>query len=84
MKYTKKPVVIEAVEFTYPPTEEFKAFINFDGARKVVIKNNFAVIETLEGNMTANIGDYIVRGINGELYPCKPDIFKQTYEKKTE
>ena len=39
------------------------------------------LIETLEGTMKANPGDYIIRGIKGELYPCKPDIFKETYEK---
>lgn len=41
-------------------------------------------IPTLEGNMKANIGDYIIKGINGEFYPCKPDIFDKTYEKVTE
>lgn len=41
-------------------------------------------IPTLEGNMKANIGDYIIKGINGEFYPCKPDIFTKTYEKVTE
>jgi hypothetical protein len=39
------------------------------------------VIETLEGNMTADKGDYIIKGIKGEFYPCKPDIFELTYEK---
>ena len=38
------------------------------------------VIETLEGDMTANVGDYIIKGVQGEFYPCKPDIFKQTYD----
>lgn len=38
------------------------------------------VIETLEGNMTANVGDYIIKGVQGEFYPCKPDIFEQTYD----
>ena len=37
-------------------------------------------IETLEGTMTANVGDYIIKGVHGEFYPCKPDIFKQTYD----
>jgi len=41
-------------------------------------------IHTLEGTMTANIGDYIIKGVNGELYPCKPDIFEKTYEKVQE
>jgi hypothetical protein len=38
------------------------------------------VIKTLEGEMTASVGDYIIRGVNGEFYPCKPDIFSKTYE----
>jgi hypothetical protein len=80
MKYRKKPVVIEAVQFTYPPTEEFKRFINSGGSRTVNIESNFAQIETLEGTMTADIGDYIIKGIKGEFYPCKPDIFEQTYD----
>jgi hypothetical protein len=42
------------------------------------------VIETLEGNMTANVGDYIIKGVKGEFYPCKPAIFEQTYELVTE
>ena len=41
----------------------------------------FMVIKTLEGNMKVNIGDYIIQGVKGEFYPCKPDIFKMTYEK---
>jgi len=41
----------------------------------------YAVIYTLEGTMTADYGDYIIQGVNGEIYPCKPDIFEQTYEK---
>jgi len=42
------------------------------------------VIKTLEGNMTANVGDYIITGVNGEQYPCKPDIFKKSYEEVEE
>lgn len=42
--------------------------------------NETMTIKTLEGDMTANIGDYIIKGVKGEFYPCKPDIFKQTYE----
>lgn len=42
------------------------------------------IIRTLEGNMKANIGDYIITGVKGELYPCKPDIFEATYEKVEE
>lgn len=59
----------------------------FDSDRKVVINytekienSQFAIINTLEGDMRANANDWIIRGINGELYPCKPDIFEKTYE----
>ena len=41
-------------------------------------------IQTLEGEMTANVGDWIITGVNGEVYPCKPDIFEATYEKVTD
>lgn len=46
--------------------------------------NPYVKIETLEGTMRANVGDYIIKGINGEFYPCKPDIFMKTYEEVTE
>lgn len=52
--------------------------------KPVVIKayqtDKEVIIHTLEGNMTASIGDYIITGVNGEKYPCKPDIFEKTYE----
>lgn len=83
-KYRKKPVVIEAVEF--------KGFENIEEVQKFMkgnIKLNFPsdnendaylLIETLEGTMIAKIGDYIIKGVNGEYYPCKADIFHKTYE----
>ena len=43
--------------------------------------NPYVPIETLEGTMRASVGDYIIKGVNGEFYPCKPDIFEKTYEK---
>lgn len=49
-----------------------------------IIKREGFCIETLEGNMKAKIGDYIIKGINGEFYPCKSDIFDKTYEEVTE
>lgn len=83
MKYRKKPVVIEAEQFTYPfqrPFEpdrqpmfnEFPIMIDSKGAH--------IIIPTLEGNHRADIGDFIITGIKGEKYPCKPDIFEATYE----
>lgn len=53
----------------------------FDKYMQIVWKNNGLKIETLEGTMIAKAGDYIIRGVNEELYPCKPDIFEKTYEK---
>jgi hypothetical protein len=79
MRYRKKPVVIEAVHFD----GEFPlAFLAGDEA---VSKTPDGALEvhTLEGVMRADIGDWIIRGIKGELYPCKPDIFEATYEPVT-
>lgn len=78
-KYRNKPVVIEAVQYdgTFP-----LAFLHGDErVRKAVAYGGDAIeILTLEGTMTAQIGDWIIRGVKGELYPCKPDIFEATYE----
>lgn len=77
-KYRKKPVVIEAVQLRGGYTKEIKEFMGehpheWDGA--VGLK-----IPTLEGVMIATQFDWIIRGVKGELYPCKPDIFDATYE----
>ena len=87
-KFRKKPIVIEAVRYT-------SGFLWPDWFRDAVSQNVvvvhgtgkfantetcFAKIKTLEGVMRANEGDWIIRGVNGELYPCKPDIFAATYE----
>ena len=77
MKYRKKPVVIEAVRWTGTITPEMEDLL---GEVKVLPKGSSLLIPTLEGVMEARRGDYIIRGVNGELYPCKPDIFKKTYE----
>lgn len=80
-KYRKKPVVIEAVQFTGNNVDEILEFAkdSFNNPSTSEI-----VIPTLEGNMIASIGDYIIKGINGEFYPCKPDIFDKTYEEVVE
>ena len=77
MKYRKKPVIIEAVKWTGSITQEMEDLL---GEVKVLPKGSSLLIPTLEGVMEARRGDYIIRGVNGELYPCKPDIFKKTYE----
>ena len=76
-KFRKKPVVVEA--FRFDPGEQHPEW--FDDALAVQIDSNgLAHIYTLEGVMIANPGDWIVKGVKGELYPCKPDIFEAVYE----
>lgn len=77
-KYKKKPIVIEAVKWTGENPVEI---INFKKGLPVDFRdNNEILIETLEGNMIAKAGDWIIKDIKGEYYPCKPDIFEATYE----
>ena len=80
MKYRKKPVIIEALEYG---SETSKADVELFCEGNVIMGDdpNDLWIKTLEGNMKVSMGDYIIRGIQGEYYPCKPDIFKETYEK---
>lgn len=84
MKYRKKPVVIEAVQFvddsaaTIIALQEFMQRdlrVSYEDPGAPVIK-----IETLEGVMDASVGDFIIKGVSGEFYPCKPDIFEKSYE----
>lgn len=95
MKYRKKPVVIEALQMTqdqwinnaywpdwlitlYEPNdvESYPTYL-FNGTSE----NGFLpVIHTLEGNHTVSFGDYIIKGVKGEIYPCKPEIFEMTYD----
>ncbi|GAB3948354.1 hypothetical protein GCM10028805_22530 [Spirosoma harenae] len=84
-KYRKKPVVIDAFEWR-GDIDSFKlgqwhAEMGIGSEGKFVVNNDSTVsIHTLENVMTASPGDFIIRGVNGEFYPCKPDIFKKTYE----
>lgn len=84
MKYRKLPVVIEAVKFEDSVACLTELSELFDGVEVRVNendpKNPVLLIETLEGVMKASVGDYIIKGVNGEPYPCKPDIFERTYE----
>ncbi|WP_288550041.1 hypothetical protein [uncultured Lacticaseibacillus sp.] len=93
MKYRKKPVEIEAVQLTWANWVEVCDFVQLpwgpegvhgcysdkgvesDSGEKIGL-----IIPTLEGNMLANENDYIIKGVHGEFYPCKPDIFEETYE----
>ena len=82
-QYRKKPVVIEAMEFT-GREDNYKDLMKFIPENTPVMYERAGIthvdIETLEGTMTADEGDYLIRGVKGEFYPCKPDIFKATYE----
>lgn len=82
MRYRKKPVVIDAVRFTgddsHAALDDLVATAHRDCA--VTFVEDRLEIHTLEGIMLATAGDYIIRGIKGELYPCKPEIFEATYE----
>nr|DAP96255.1 MAG TPA: PGDYG protein [Caudoviricetes sp.] len=75
-KYKKKPVVIEAIRFIGSNYEEIREFIG----QNTLCSDLSIVISTLEGDMVAQKGDYIIKGVKGEFYPCKPYIFEETYE----
>lgn len=79
-RYRKKPVEIEAVQWTGNNLAELREM----GGLTALYFNRDIKIKTLEGVMTASIGDYIIKGVQGELYPCKPEIFEQTYEEVIE
>lgn len=75
MKYRKLPVVIDAMELTFEDREEVAIW---SGG----LRMSYGLqIKTLEGSMKASWGDWIIKGVHDEFYPCKPDIFKETYEK---
>lgn len=85
--YRKKPVVIEAMVLTDTNAGEVVAWITSHGHRAIVRGGpgggsieGTVIITTLEGNMTASVGDLVIKGVQGEFYPCKPDIFAATYE----
>lgn len=94
-KYRKKPVVIEAVRWDGKNLREVIAFTglhesalkrfnlqqddNWDKYEELVEKEGLKIF-TLEGPLMATIGDWIIKGVAGEVYPCKPDIFEKTYE----
>lgn len=90
-KYRKKPVVIEAMQWdgrAHRPMFDFLTGttneVMYASGRTFIIDHSAGmgglIIRTLEGNMLARIGDYVIKGVQGEFYPCKPDIFEMTYE----
>jgi hypothetical protein len=75
-KYVKKPIPVEAIQWDGNNEDEV---VNFIG-EPAEIRGGSLYIKTLEGDMLAPIGSYIIKGVNGEFYPCREDIFKKTYE----
>ena len=81
MLYKKKPVVVEAMQYTPETLTECLQFLKDNGAQYVLTAGVIIKLATLvDGTMTVKYGDYIVKGARGEFYPCKPDIFEATYE----
>lgn len=78
-KYRKKPIIVEAVIWTGNNIDEVKELAK-SAVENIIFVDNNLYIETLEGNIKVSIGDYIIKSIKEEFYPCKPDIFKETYE----
>ncbi len=86
--FRKQPVVIEAYQWTGEPesAEEIATFMGATEEDQLIHTpspepwQGTLTIPTLEGDMTASVGDWIIRGVQGEFYPCKPDIFRETYE----
>lgn len=83
-RYRKKPVEIEAVQFDGDNRRQVLSFIyptmSEDGLRGAEVMALPIVIPTLEGDMNVSVGDWVIRGIKGEYYPCKPDIFEASYD----
>lgn len=79
-KYKKKPVVIEAVQYTGENIKEINDFFDYRNRHNVIWAVEGLHIRTLEGLMLVRLDDFIIKGVNGEYYPCKPNIFYKTYE----
>lgn len=82
MQFRKKPVVVEAQQLRGSEDgKPARLLANWcEGSIGGSFAEPYIIIETLEGNVRATVGDYIIRGVKGEFYPCKPDIFAETYE----
>lgn len=76
--YRKKPVVIQAVQFTADAPSKIEEFLPKEIS---ILKGGELYIRTLEGDLHVSANDWVIRGVRGEFYPCKPDIFEATYEK---
>lgn len=84
--YVKRPVEVQAVQWTGDNFEEIWEFMKDSDRLSYVYDDakNILCIQTLEGDHYAPVGDYIIRGVKGEFYPCKPDIFEKTYDELCE
>lgn len=94
MKYRKKPIIVEAFKYDgdlissdgkyYVPQWAAEAFetgvLHYPIPESPMHPPCELYVKTLEGDMHVSVGDYVIRGVNGELYPCKPDVFEKTYE----
>lgn len=79
-KYCKRPIVIEAVQLTRENSQEVKVWCGgITWSRPPMRAVTGITIRTLEGDMNASYGDFVIKGVSGEFYPCKPDIFENTY-----
>lgn len=79
MKYRKKPVVVEAVKWTGENVKEIATFMGIESVPYDLNTRKLSIV-TLEDIMEASQGDYIIKGVQGEIYPCKQNIFAETYE----
>jgi len=77
MKYRKKPVVVEAMQYTGDNAQEIADSME---RQQAMIKDGYLLVGAREGTMKASVMDWIIKGIKGEFCPCKPDIFEKTYE----
>jgi hypothetical protein len=78
--YRKKAIVIGAIEWEGGNTQDVLDFVGRNSARYNNTNGSHIYINTMEGEMKASVGDWIIKGVMGEFYPCKPDIFRQVYE----
>ena len=79
-QYIKKPVTIEAIQLTDKNHSEIIQWLSSYDVGSYILNSSELYIKTLEGDMKANVGDYIIKGVKNEFYPCREDIFKMTYE----
>ena len=75
-KYIKKPIPVEAIQITRENLNAIYKFVDNSGR---IISEDKVIIHTLDGSIAAHLGDYIIKGVKGEFYPCRKDIFEETY-----